>query len=276
MKNITVAICYDFDSTLATNNMQTFSFIPKLGLNPDEFWKKVGNFTKKNGCEPTLSYLQVMIEECKKKGITLTKQYLTDLGKDIKFYEGVTTWFSRINRYAEKNNINLEHYIISSGNKEMIDGCRISKEFTDVFGCEYLFDKNGVAYWPKNIVNYTQKTQYLFRICKGITDITDEKSINNKVDKKHIEFRNMIYIGDGMTDVPCMAIVKEKGGNAIAVYEPNKKDVCVRLLKDDRVNYACKSDFRSNSPLEKLIKQILDCIKLKEILITKEQSKKVK
>ena len=276
MKNTTVAICYDFDKTLASNNMQAFSFIPKLNIGVDEFWQKVQTFTKKNGCEPTLAYLQVMIDECKKKGIVLTKKYLTELGKDIKFYDGVTTWFTRLNRYAEKCNIKLEHYIISSGNKELIDGCRIAKEFTSVFGCEYLFDKNGVAYWPKNIVNYTQKTQYLFRICKDATDITDEGKVNSRVDKKHVEFRNMIYIGDGLTDIPCMTLVKEKGGTAISVYTPEKKEESVRLLKDDRVNYACKSDFRSGSQLEKLIKQILDCIKLKEILIAKEQSKKVK
>ena len=127
MKTTTVAICYDFDKTLASNNMQMFSFIPKLKISADEFWKRVQLFTKKNGCDPTLSYLQVMIQACKEKGITLTKQYLTELGKDIKFYDGVTTWFKRLNNYAEKNNIKLEHYIISSGNKEMIDGCRISK-----------------------------------------------------------------------------------------------------------------------------------------------------
>lgn len=276
MKNITVAICYDFDKTLATNDMQAFSFIPKLDIGVDEFWKRVEQFKKNTSCEPTLAYLKVMIDECKKKGIVLTKEYLTKLGKDIKFYDGVTTWFTRLNRYAEKCNINLEHYIISSGNKELIDGCRIAKEFSGVFGCEFLFDKNGVAYWPKNIVNYTQKTQYLFRICKGATDITDESKVNSRIDKKHVEFRNMIYIGDGMTDIPCMTLIKEKGGTAISVYSPNKKEESVALLKDDRVNYACKSDFRSGSSLEKLIKQILDLIKLKETLIAKEKSKKVK
>ena len=276
MKKVNVAICYDFDNTLATDNMQAFSFIPKLDMSVDEFWNKVEIFKKKTNCEPTLAYLQVMVDECKKKGIILSKQYLNQLGKNIKFYDGVTTWFTRLNRYAQKNNINLEHFIISSGNKEIIDGCRIAKYFSGIFGCEFLFDKNGVAYWPKNIINYTQKTQYLFRICKDAHDITDENKVNSRVAKNHVEFRNMIYIGDGMTDIPCMAIVKDKGGTAISVYTPAKKDVSVRLLKDDRVNYACKSDFRSNSQLEKLIKQVLDCIKLKEILIEKEQRKKVK
>ena len=276
MKKTIVAICYDFDKTLATDDMQAFSFIPKLGLDKQEFWNKVYKFTMVNKSDPVISYLQTMISECNKRGIVLTQTYLNSLGKNIKFYDGVTTWFNRINSFADSNNIQLEHYIISSGNKEIISGCKIAKEFTQIFACEFLFNEQGVAYWPKNVVNYTQKTQYLFRICKGTTDITDSKTVNKRVEKKHVEFRNMLYIGDGLTDVPSMTLVKEKGGTSISVYTPEKKDESLNLLKDDRVNYICKSDFRNNSQLEKLIKLILENITLREQLASNETSKNTK
>ena len=271
MKKITVALCYDFDKTLATDDMQAFSFIPKLGISKEEFWAKTQAFTKATKCEPILAYLQTMIAECNKKGIVLTEKYLNSLGKNIKFYDGVTTFFNRINSYADSLGITLEHYIISSGNKEIISGCKIADKFTEIFGCEFLFNEQGVAYWPKNIVNYTQKTQYLFRICKGTTDITDNQTINKRVSKKHVEFKNMIYIGDGLTDIPSMTLVKEKGGISISVFTQNAKDASLKLLQDDRVNYICKSDFRRNSQLEKLIKLILDNITLREKLANKEK-----
>jgi hypothetical protein len=272
MEKITVALCYDFDKTLATNDMQSFSFIPNLGLTPEEFWSKTDSLSKNTGVESILSYLRVMIEECNKKKIKLTREYLNSLGKDVKFYEGVTTWFKRINQYGEEHGINVEHYIISSGNKEIIEGSSIYKEFKQVYGCEFLYDQYGEAYWPKTIVNYTLKTQYLFRINKGAMNVTDDKTINQRIETKHVQFRNMIYIGDGMTDIPAMTLVKEKGGTAIAVYPPNKKDISIQLLQDNRVNYACRSDFKSNSQLEKLVKLILDSIQLKEMLLAKENN----
>lgn len=267
MDKVTVAICYDFDKTLATNDMQTFSFIPNLEMSSADFWKKCNDLSKKTGIESTLSYLRVMIDECEKKGIKLTREYLNKLGKDVKFFDGVTTWFKRINRYADKHDINIEHYIISSGNREIIEGCSIFKEFKNVYGCEFLYNDKGEAYWPKMAVNYTQKTQFLFRICKGADDTADENIVNSRVAKKRVEFQNMIYIGDGLTDIPCMTLVKEKGGTAISVYQANKKQVSVDLLKDNRVNYACRSDFRNGSPLENLVKLILDSIALKERLV---------
>lgn len=277
MASKVIAICYDFDKTLATNNMQSFSFIPSLGMKDEEFWAKCYKQTKKNGMDSTLSYLKLMIDECKKKGIRLSREYLQSMGKNIEFFDGVSTWFRRLNIYAQKKGLTLEHYIISSGNKEIIEGCSIFKEFKNVFGCEFLYNEQGEAVWPKNLVNYTLKTQYLFRICKGLNDLTDEETINQKVAEKHVEFRNMIYIGDGMTDIPCMVLIKEKGGVAVSVYPPDKKEASVNLVKDNRVNYACRSDFRSGAPLEKLIKLIIDSMDLKDRLLKKEQdlSKKI-
>lgn len=267
-----VALIYDFDKTLATDDMQAFSFIPNLNMTSNEFWQKTGEFSKKTGTESILSYLHLMIDECKKKNIPLTKQYLNSLGKDVKFYEGVTTWFKRLNAYAETLGITLEHYIISSGNKEIIEGSSIAKEFKAIYGCEFLYDEKGIAYYPKCIVNYTLKTQYLFRISKGVTNPQDDRLVNQKINEKHVEFRNMIYLGDGLTDIPCMTLIKEKNGKSIAIYQPNKKEVVEQLLLENRVNYVCKSDFKSNSPLERLVKLILDSIAISEKLLNKENN----
>lgn len=250
--------------------MQTFSFIPSLGLSADEFWAKCNKLSKTIEMDPVLSYLKVMIDESRKRGIKLTREYLRNQGKNIKFFDGVTTWFKRINRYADKHDIQIEHYIISSGNKEIIEGCLIFEEFKNVFGCEFFYDENGEASWPKNTVNYTQKTQYLFRICKGAEDLSDEILVNKRVDKKHVEFRNMIYIGDGFTDIPSMTLVKEKGGISISVYPPKQKEKSDQLLRENRVNYSCSGNFKQNSELEKLVKLIIDTMSLKEQLIRKE------
>ena len=271
MSKPVVALIYDFDKTLATDDMQAFSFIPNLGMTPAEFWGATDEFSKRTGTESILAYLHVMIEACKKKGIPLTKEYLNSLGKDVKFYEGVTTWFKRLNAYADSIGIQLEHYVISSGNKEIIEGSSIAKEFKAIYGCEFLYNEFGVAYYPKCIVNYTLKTQYLFRISKGIMDQRDD-SVNERIDEKHVEFRNMIYLGDGLTDIPCMTVIKEKNGKSIAVYQPNKKEIVEKLLIENRVNYVCRSDFKSNSPLERLVKLILDSISISEKLLTKENN----
>lgn len=275
MSKPVVALIYDFDKTLATDDMQAFSFIPNLGMTSSEFWDKTGEFSKETGTESVLAYLHMMIEECKKKNIKLTKQYLNELGKDVKFYEGVLTWFKRLNAYADSLGLQLEHYIISSGNKEIIEGSSIAKEFKAIYGCEFLYNNEGIAYYPKCIVNYTLKTQYLFRICKGVTNISDDKSVNLKINEKHVEFRNMIYVGDGLTDIPCMTLIKEKNGKSIAVYQEQKKDIVEQLLIDNRVNYVCKSDFKSNSPLEKLVKLILDSISISEKLLNKENKQSI-
>lgn len=272
MEKTVVAICYDFDKTLATTNMQEFSFIPNLGYTVDEFWDKCDDLAKENGCDGILNTMRFMIDECKLKGVKLTKDYLRNLGKDVKFFDGVETWFDRINKYAKSKDIVLEHYIISSGNKEIIEGCPIFDAFTNVFGCEYLYDENGEAYWPKRAVNYTLKTQYLFRICKGLSSAQDEDKVNERINKKHVEFRNMVYIGDGFTDVPCMTLIKEKGGTAISVYPDDQKNKSVQLLKDNRVNYACLSDYSKGSEIEQLMQLILNSISLKEKLIRKESN----
>lgn len=266
MKKITIAICYDFDNTLSISDMQNFSFIPNLGLTPAEFWSVCNEFGRANKMDGVSTYLKFMIDLCKEKGIPLTREYLNSLGKDIKYFNGVTTWFDRINRYAKYKGVNLEHYIISSGNKEIIEGTEIFKEFKGVYGSEFLYNEEGVAYWPKCTINYTQKTQYLFRISKGAYDVSDDKKVNERIKKHHVEFPNMIYMGDGITDVPCLTLIKEKGGHSISIYKPETKFKSDKLINEDRVNFACVGDFSENSKVENLTKLIIDSISTRERL----------
>lgn len=265
-----LALVYDFDKTLAKDDMQNFSFIPALGMTPSEFWGATTAFSEKTGVERILSYMYMMIELSKKKGIQITRAWLNSLGKDVKFYDGVTTWFKRINAYGEEKGIKIEHYILSSGTTEIIEGTSIAKEFTKIFGCEFLFDENGIAKWPKNAVNYTSKTQYLYRISKGALDVTDDEKVNQRVENKHVQFRNMVYLGDGLTDVPCMAIVHEKGGKSIAVFQKGEEEKGIQLYLDERINYYCPADYSSGSKLEKFIKLVIDSAAATELLLRKE------
>lgn len=260
------AILYDFDSTLATTDMQAFGFIPDMGMTPAEFWQRTDEFSKRTGCEKILSYLYTMVEVAKEKGIKMDRAYLNKCGANIKFFPGVSTWFSRINEYGEQHGIKVEHYLVSSGNKEIVEGCPIAKEFKAIYGCEYIFGKDGNVLWPKFAINYTQKTQYFFRISKGVKDQRDDDSVNEKVHDRRIPYSNMIYIGDGLTDVPSMIIVKSNGGKSIAVYPKGKEDKVSSLYDDGRVNYACLADYSKDSPLEKIMKLILQGIEINESL----------
>ena len=265
-----IAIMYDFDKTLATTDMQNFSFIPALGLSSEEFWNSVSDFTEESGMENILSYMYIMIEKCRENNIPLTKEYLNKLGKEVKFFEGVTTWFKRINAYAEELGIEVEHYILSSGTKEIIEGTSIAKEFKNIYACEFYYDENGLAKWPKIAINYTYKTQFIFRISKGALDINDSVTINTKIDNRRIPYQNMIYIGDGLTDIPCMTLVKDKGGKSIAVYPKGMKEKVNLLYEEGRVNYICRGDYSSNSDIEKIVKLLIDEIAISYSLYKRE------
>ena len=255
-----VAIMYEFDKTLSTTDMQNYTFIPNLGLTPAQFWNATSEFTNKSGVERILSYMYMMIVEAKEKGIKLTREYLNSCGKNIKFFPGVTTWFKRINLYGERKGIKVEHYLVSSGTKEIIDGCAIINEFAAAYGCEYHYNSEGEPVWPKYAINYTQKTQFFFRIAKGVFDINDDNAVNEKMTKLRIPYRNIVYLGDGMTDIACMTLVKKNGGRSIAVY-PEKEIAQVRkIYEDGRVSFICRSDYSAGSDLEKVIHLIIDSI----------------
>ncbi len=266
-----VAILYDFDSTLSRTDMQNFGFIPSLGMTPAEFWGATGKFSEETGCERTLAYLYMMQKLAAEKGIKMTKEWLKEQGKGIEFYNGVETWFDRINAYGKEHGVNVEHYLISSGNKEIVEGCKIAKQFKVIYGCEYIFDPvTGVPVWPKLAINYTQKTQYFFRISKGAVDANDDKGVNEKAKEKRIPYSNIIYIGDGMTDIPSMIIVKDNGGKSIAVYPKGKEDRVKDLYDDGRVNYVCPANYKEGSEIEKVMKLIIQGVAINESLKTRE------
>ena len=272
MKKNIIAIVYDFDKTLSTDDMQNFSFIPALGMGSDAFWGSTAKLTKEKGVENILSYMYMMIQKCKELNIPLTKEFLQRLGKDVKFFEGVTTWFKRINAYAEELGYTVEHYIVSSGTKEIIEGTSIAKEFKEIYACEFLYGEDGIATWPKIAINYTAKTQYLFRISKGILDPLDHAGVNSNVQTKRIPFSRMIYIGDGLTDVPCMTLVKERDGKSIAIYPKGQKEKVMQLFEDGRVNYVCKGDYSSGSDIEKIVELVISQIAISDTLSSKEIS----
>lgn len=268
MKKINVAFLYDFDKTLCDRDMQEYTFIPTLGMEPKEFWGKTGIIAEECGMERILSYMYLMVKECKDKGIPLTREFLNSCGKNIKFYKGVETWFDRINKYGEELGINIEHYILSSGTTEIIEGCKIADKFKMVYGCAFHYDENGIADFPLNVVNYTTKTQYIYRVSKGVLDITDDVNLNNKMPKenRHVQENNMIYFGDGLTDVPCMKLVRSSGGKSIALYQQGKIDRASDLLLDGRCDFLTKTDYSEGSELDEIVKMILERISVEKDL----------
>ena len=265
-KRPTVALIYDFDGTLSPGNMQEFGFIQAIGKTPDEFWRQSNQVPDGQEVSSILSYMKLMIDEAREKGISLTRDSFVSFGKHIALYEGVQHWFSLINEYGRRHGVTVEHYINSSGQVELIEGTSIAGEFKKIFACSFWYDENGVAVWPAVAVDYTAKTQFLFKIAKGIMDISDNTRVNEsqKEDDKPIPFSHMIYFGDGTTDVPCMKIVKMFGGNSIAVYDPDdrhKIDTARKLLKQDRVNFICQADYRVGGPVYQVVTTIIDKIK---------------
>ena len=266
-----VAILYDFDSTLSMSDMQNFGLIPAMGMTPAEFWGATTRFTEETGCEKILSYLYMEMKIAKEKGIKLTRKWLREQGKNIQFFPGVTSWFQRINDYGKEHGVRVENYLVSSGNKEIVEGCEIAKEFKVMYGCEFIFDKQtGEAIWPKLAINYTQKTQYFFRISKGVYDANDDIGVNEKKPDRRIPYSNMVYIGDGMTDIPSMIIVKNNGGKSIAVYPEGKEDKVQDLYSDGRVNYVCAANYKEGSNLEKVMKLIIQGVQINDQLRSQE------
>lgn len=275
-----VAIIYDFDKTLCDKDMQEYSFIPNLGMNPSDFWKETDKFVNKEKMDKILGCMYMMLSETKKNNKNITREYLNALGKDINFFPGILDWFERINEYGNKQGLKIEHYIISSGLKEIIEGSSISKYFKEIYACEFLYDKDSNAIWPKMSVNYTTKTQFLSRINKGVLDISDDISLNKKMldENRRISTKNMIYLGDGFTDIPSMRMTRETGGYAIAVYQNDNKEIAKNLISENRIDFYAKADYTENSDIDKLIKDILKEISIKTKLnnLHKKQMNEIK
>lgn len=254
-----IALMYDFDKTLCTTDMQAYTFIPNLGMSANEFWAKASDLAEKHKMDRILAYMYLMLDEAHIHRKPIRRSDFVALGKDLELYPGVAEWFSRINRFGKDQGVTIKHYIISSGLREIIEGSSIYKEFDDVFAGEFLYDENGVACWPKNVVNYTTKTQFLFRINKGVLDISNDDDLNRFTpeEDRPVPFRNMIYIGDGLTDVPCMKLVKVNGGCSIAVYQKGKQAKVKDLILDQRVNFIEPADYSEDSQLDQITKDII-------------------
>lgn len=226
--------------------------------------------------EKILAYMYMMKVKAKDAGIKLSKDYLRSLGSSIEYYKGVEGFFKRINDFGKSEGVKVEHYIISSGIKEIIEGSSIAKCFKKIYACEFFYNEQGEAIWPKLTINYTQKTQFVFRISKGVEKIDDDDAVNNKMskDKRRVFYQNMIYVGDGITDIPCMQLVKDKGGKSIAIYQDIKKVNASKLIQDERVNFICKADYSDGSEIDKIIKMQIKSIVLNTKLADKEQKQR--
>lgn len=266
-----IALIYDFDGTLSPGNMQEFGFIEAMGKSPEAFWNKSNDLAISQDASEILCYMKMMIDEAKANNVALRRESFQEFGKRIPLYDGVKEWFSLINEYGKARGIKIIHYINSSGLVEMIEGTPIYKEFEKVFACSFLYDELGLAVWPAVAVDYTAKTQFLFKINKGVHSIRDHTLVNRFVpeNKRHVPFTRMIYFGDGATDIPCMRLVKEFKGNSIAVYNPkllpegNFKAINAvqRLLEEGRVNFVSPADYSKDGKIYNIVTSIINKIK---------------
>ena len=261
-----IGLIYDFDGTLSPGNMQEFGFIQAIGQTPAEFWAKSDGIAIGQDASNILAYMKLMFDEARKNHIRLTREGFRRYGTDIKLYEGVRDWFRNVNAYGRDHGVIIEHYINSSGLTEIIEGSPIAKEFKHIFAGSFIYDEKGEAEWPGIAVDYTAKTQYLFKIQKGIFSSRDAKRVNESWadDAKRLPFTNMIYFGDGDTDVPSMKLVKLSGGHAIAVFDPSnpkKKETARKLLRQDRVNFITPATYTQDSRTFRLVCAIIDKIK---------------
>lgn len=262
----TVALIYDFDGTLSPGNMQEFGFIQAIGSGIEEFWRKNNQLSAKNDASGILCYMYNMLKAAEASDISLRRESFRKFGSMVELFDGVREWFSLINECGHNMGLDIKHYINSSGLKEMIEGTSIASEFENIYACSFLYNVDGVAFWPGVAVDYTTKTQFIFKINKGIRDVSDNVKINQFIpeDERPVPFSQMIYFGDGETDIPCMRLVKQQGGHSIAVYNPEsklKRDTALKLIREGRVNFACPAEYTEESEIFNVVKKILAKIK---------------
>ncbi len=259
-----VALIYDFDRTLSPRNMQEYNFLPDLEIKPAKFWTETGKQAREHKADDILTYMILMLERAREKNIKVDRKSFARYGSGINLFKGVEAWFDRINDYAKCKKLKAEHYIISSGLREMIKGTKIGKKFKHIYASGFWYDQHNVAKRPAMAINYTTKTQFVFRINKGCLDEADHTKINKwtKPNERDIPFDRMIFVGDGDTDVPCMRLIKDQGGFSIAVYPPHssKKKNAERLKKEGRVDFVAPADYSKGRPLDRAIKARIDLI----------------
>ena len=273
-----MAICYDFDKTLSPDDMQTFTLIPSFGMKKEEFWEESNKLAKDNLMDNNLAWMFQLLQYSRAKRLPIRKSYFHDIGAEVPLYKGVEKWFGRINEYARKRGIEVEHYIISSGLKEIIEGSKIALEFKRVYASSYLYSPDGVAEWPAQAINYTNKTQYIFRIAKGCFEEYDER-VNDSMsaDQLYIPYENIVYIGDSATDIPCMRLVKSKGGFSIGVFDPEKnaRKKVYQLYSDERIDFYAPANYSLKSDISRYMRQIIDTIAARETIKTEQRGLRV-
>jgi 2-hydroxy-3-keto-5-methylthiopentenyl-1-phosphate phosphatase len=262
----TIALVYDFDGTLSPQPMQEYTVLPKIGVAPVEFWAMVNREARETESDPMLVYMRHIIEALERVKVDVKREDFAVMARAIEYFPGVATWFGRINAYVRKRSrgqVKVHHYLISAGQKEILDGVSIRRHFKRIYSSEYHFNHHGVATFPKLLVTDTMKTQFLFRINKGIEAVTESINEHMPEEDRPIPFQNMIYVGDGMTDVPSMALTKKNGGHTVAVYDTEGdkgRATCVKLLDAGRVDFIAEADFRAASRLTRRVQLLLDAI----------------
>ena len=263
-----IALLYDFDKTLCTQDMQNYAFIPSLGMTPEEFWREANGFGRQEHMDGILAYMYTMLRKSREKGLAFSRGDLVEMGRSIVLFPGVRDWFARINAFGESLGVEVEHYILSSGLREIIEGSGISHEFRKIYASEFYYDETGAPVWPKLDVNFTAKTQFVYRINKGVLDVANDKDLNASMpdDSKRVPFTNMIYVGDGLSDVPCMKMMRTYGGQAIAVYQPESRSAVEELLYRGRVDFIFPADYREDTELDRTVKNIIRKMAVTDLL----------
>ena len=265
-----VAICYDFDKTLSPTDMQAQGYIQSVGFDVNKFWQESNRMAEENDMDQILAYMYKMVAEAEGR-LLVTKKELARFGESIELFPGVEEWFERIRAFGAEHNVIVEHYIISSGLKEIIEGTKLAKNnaFEKIYAGSFYFNERGVAKWPAQVVNYTNKTQFLFRIQKGVLDVNDPGVNDNFApDEIRIPFRNIIYIGDSDTDIPCMRVVTANGGHSIAVYDPVTCDKAkaYKMMREKRIKFFAPADYRAGAELDTLVRAIIERTAANEVL----------
>ncbi len=266
----TIALVYDFDGTLSPQPMQEYTVLPKLGVTPQEFWAEVGRQSLASGEEKMLTYMRLLLEKAEEKAVHIGRDEFRKLGRNVQYFPGVDSWFERINRFvaeAGEGRIKLRHYLISAGLREILEGVSIKKQFANIFASEYHYNHHHVATFPKLLITDTTKTQFLFRINKGKENLAESINSHLPEAERPIPFPNIIYLGDGETDVPSMTVTRREGGNAVAVYkegrarkEQNTKQTCRELLAAGRVNFIAPADYSQGSVLERRVRLLISAV----------------
>ena len=270
-KYIEIAIAYDFDGTLANGNMQEHQFLPDIGMKPKKFWAEVKHITKEHQADEVLVYMNLMLRKAAEADVPVRREDFKARGKAIQLFEGVEEWFDRITSYGKGQGVRVQHYLVSSGNAEIFAGTPIASKFAQVYASKFMFDHNGAAAWPALAVNYTTKTQYLFRINKSAFDLSDNSKVNQFVEKhdRPVPFENMVFIGDGSTDIPCFRLVKEQGGLSVAVFKPHTEGArskAANYIKESRVHCVVPANYTDGSELDRIIKANISAIAARSAL----------